>query len=476
MVDYFKISKWLLIASVLGVALVSITTLFPFIVGKYAWFRASIGLASLAFALGLIFNIDSEKVWQRFLGLFRNPLVIAVSVFAALFVLACFFGISPGTSFWSNFERGEGGLQILCLYAFFLLAVTLFKEEKDWRRLAIFVIIASLLMVFYGVGAALRSIDANEIVGTDSSGQPIKGGVWSKTFSHFVGPAISEKPFRFYGSIGNSSYAATYLIFSLAYCLYLLFAVRRKIFGWREYGLSFLAFFFFVFFLLANTRGGFIGFFAALFAALCYLGFSLKNWRKKFLIAGVIIILVIAGFVFFQKTDFVQSLPFARLFDLSVFTQTFQHRLLMWNIAFQGWQERPLLGWGPESYLSIFDRHFDPAYYIPGQQVGAWFDRAHSIYFDYLAETGILGLLSYLGIFVAYYWLFFRNTQIWPDRGSRENLFIRAWFFTLPIAYLVQGIVLFEVLPVYQQLFILLAFAAFKFSQPATLNNPKLKQ
>lgn len=476
MIDYFKVAKWLLVVSVLSVALVSITTLFPFIVGKYSWFRASIGLASLAFALGLIFNIDSEKVWRRFLDIFKNPLVIAVSIFAAVFVLASLFGVDPGASFWSNFERGEGGLQILCLYAFFLLAVTLFKEEKDWRRLIFFVIIGSLLMVFYGFGAGLKSIDADKIIGYDSADQPIKGGYWSQTFSRFVGPSFGDKPFRFYGSIGNPAYAATYLIFSLAYCLYLLFAVREKKFGWRGYSLTFLSLFFFIFFLLANTRGAFIGLFVAIFAALCYLGFSLKNWRKRFLILGIVIILLISCFVFFQKTEFVQSLPFARIFDLSVFTQTFQHRLLMWNIAFQGWQERPLLGWGPENYLNIFDKHFDPSYFVPGQQIGAWFDRAHSVYFDYLAETGILGLLSYLGIFVAYYWLFFRNTKTWLNADSRENLFIRAWFFVLPIAYLVQGLVLFEVLSIYQQLFIILAFAAFKFGQPAAASNPKLKQ
>jgi len=456
MLDYFKTAKFFLMVSLIGVGLVVTSTLFPFIVGKYVWFRSAIGLAALAFAFGLFFHSESEIVWRRFLKIFRNPLVIAVSVFTVVFLLACLFGVNPANSFWSNFERGEGGLQILCLYVFFILAVTLFREEKDWRRLLIFAVAGGLLVVLYGLGAGLKM-----------------GG--------FVGPALSEKGLRFYGSIGNPAYIATYLIFIIAYCLYLLFAEKSRIFKAREIWLSCLSFFFFVFFMLSNTRGAFIGSFAALLSGFVFLGFSLKKWRKRFLITAGIFLFLLIALIFFRNSDFVQGLPFARLFDLSIFTQTFQHRVIMWQIAVKGWTERPLLGWGPENYLNIFDRHFDPIYYVPGQPIGAWFDRAHSVYFDYLAETGILGLLSYLDIFLVYYWQLFKKAvirkkeEIAGNHGDRMPIFVQVWLFALPIAYLVQGLVLFEVLSIYQQLFLLLAFAAYKLNPPALPNNKKTK-
>ncbi len=463
MLDYFKTAKFFLLISLLGVALVTISTLFPFIVGKYVWFRASVGLAALAFALGLFLHSESEKVWRQFRQIFKNPLVIAVSIFTAIFLLACLFGVDPANSFWSNFERGEGGLQILCLYIFFILSVTLFREEKDWRRLFIFALIGGALVVLYGVGAGLK-------------------------INPFVGPSFSDPGLRFYGSIGNPAYTATYLIFIIAYCLYLLFAEQRKVFKAREFGLTGLAFFFFVFFMLANTRGAFIGLFIAILSVFVYLGFSLKKWRKKFLIIAGILVLIFAGFIFFRHAAFIQNTPFARLLDLSVFTKTFQDRVIMWKIAVKGWEDRPLLGWGPENYLNIFDRHFDPAYYVPGQPIGAWFDRAHSVFFDYLAETGLLGLLSYLGIFIVYYWQFFKKIFVKNNEVSNNNnsnrkivlnqelsVFSQVWLFALPIAYLVQGLVLFEVLSIYQQLFLLLAFAAYKLSQSPAPNNQKLK-
>ena len=118
MFDYFKTSKNFLKLSVLAVAIVSISTLFPFIVGKYSWFRTTVDLAVIFFLLGLLFQDKSSVMSRKLLAIFRKPLVIAVSVFATFFLLAGFFGINPSNSFWSNFERGEGGLQMLHLWAF----------------------------------------------------------------------------------------------------------------------------------------------------------------------------------------------------------------------------------------------------------------------------------------------------------------------------------------------------------------------
>ena len=103
MFDYFKTSKNFLKLSVLAVAIVSISTLFPFIVGKYSWFRTTVDLAVIFFLLGLIFQDKSSVMSQKLSAIFRKPLVIAVSIFATFFLLAGFFGINPVNSFWSNF-------------------------------------------------------------------------------------------------------------------------------------------------------------------------------------------------------------------------------------------------------------------------------------------------------------------------------------------------------------------------------------
>jgi O-antigen ligase len=155
----------------------------------------------------------------------------------------------------------------------------------------------------------------------------------------------------------------------------------------------------------------------------------------------------------------VKNLPAGRIFDIAFSDQTVQTRLWTWGSAWKGFLERPLLGWGAENFGAVFDKYFDPRHFIPGQNTETWFDRAHSVYFDYLAETGILGFLSYLSIFGVIYWEFFRK----KERAGDHSVLSKALIFSLPLGYLVQGAAIFEVLPMYINLFLFFAFCHYYF-------------
>ncbi|TSC70683.1 MAG: hypothetical protein G01um101470_804, partial [Parcubacteria group bacterium Gr01-1014_70] len=100
-----------------------------------------------------------------------------------------------------------------------------------------------------------------------------------------------------------------------------------------------------------------------------------------------------------------------------------------------------------------------------------WFDRAHSIYFDYLSETGIIGLLTYLSIFVIILWrfvkpmfYFLRPEKIKDGANHGGKLAVeRALVFALPVGYLVQGLAIFDVFPMYINLFLFFAFCHYYF-------------
>lgn len=452
MFDYFKASRFCLFIIPVGVAIVTISTLFPFIVGKYVWLRTLVDLALIFFLLGLLLQDRSSAMLQRFKTMFREPLVIAVSVFIGVFLIACFLGVNPHFSFWSNFERGEGGLQLLHFWLFFVLLLTLFQNERDWRRLFGWAIVGGALSAAYGLMAG-----------------------WN--VENFVGPRFGDEGYRFQASIGNPSYVAAYALFLFSYTVYLLRGAvsRAKLVSGGSVFLFLIALGFLVMFFAAATRGAFVGFIAAAVAFAGYFIFVHKRWRK-WLISGVAaILLLVVLLVYFKDTPFVKSLPGSRIFDISFSATTFEHRAIMWKIAWDGFKERPLLGWGPENFLTVFARHFNTAYFTPESGFGAWFDRAHSIYFDYLVETGILGLLSYLGMFGALFWGIFRagrrNAAIIPAGGhpaqkqehaSGLSPFVGALLFAVPVAYLVQGLVLFDVSVTYLNVFMFLAFAAFK--------------
>src|SRR3989344_6771210 len=226
MTDYFKISKFFLYLAPLSVVIVSTSTLFPFIVGKYAFFRTTVGLALIFFLIGLLFDKQRLSfVNDQLSNIFKRPLVIAVSLFVFIFVLAGFFGVDPANSFWSNFERGEGGLQMIHLWLFFSLSLVLLRNEKDWHKLLWLFIIVGVYVAFYGFGAGLKYVDAEwtTIMQNGSPTQMLsgKGGDLYQTFKGFIGPQLSE---RFHGTLGNPAYVATYSIFLLFYAVYLYFA------------------------------------------------------------------------------------------------------------------------------------------------------------------------------------------------------------------------------------------------------------
>lgn len=493
-----KIARGFLYLSVLFIAIVTPSTLFPFIVGKYVWFRASVDLALLTFAIGLLFHTHRSAVidiYQRFSSLIRNPLVIAITIFVAIFLLAGFSGVDPAFSFWSNFERGEGGIQILHLYVFFMLLALLFREEKDWQKLFAWSLVAGIFMAFYGLGAGLRYVDAELATRHLPSGGieetfTGKGGPWYQTFKSYIGPSFTGDNYRFQGSIGNAAYVAAYAIFMLFYAAYLLVTkYRARLHSFGAFVLFFLLAVFLAVFIFAATRGAFLGLIGAALAFLGYFVYAHKKWRRSLLVGGASLVVLVALLVNFKNTPFVQAIPGSRIFDISLTTQTFADRAIMWGIALEGWEERPLLGWGPENYLQVFDRKFDPAYFKPAEGFGAWFDRAHSIYFDYLVETGILGLLSFLAVFFVLYRYLLRSLAQGESLEKREGknsgetpsafrTLPSALTFALPVAYLIQGIVLFDVLPIYVNVFLFLAFMAHRMMErplaPSTANSKSL--
>jgi hypothetical protein len=480
---YFKLSKFFLYLAPLAVIIVSSSTLFPFIVGKYAFFRTAVSLSLVFFLLGILFNNKYQPISTNINQYLKNPLVVAVLAFVFVFVLAGFLGVNPSWSFWSNFERGEGGLQMLYLGAFFLLLVLLFKEKSDWQKLFLISIIAAALMIFYGVFAGLKYIDAEIVtthlpIGGAEQRLTGEGGPLYQAFKSFIGQDFRDEGYRFAGSIGNPAYAAVYLVFIIFYALYLLidkYRFRLKSAG--AISLMAIIIFFSIFFFLAATRGAFIGLIAAGLTGLVYLGFSAKKWRKWFLLAGVIALLVLGSLVYFRNTDFVKSLPGGRIFDISFQAENLQNRLVIWKIALDGFKERPLLGWGPENFPVVFDKHYNVKHFKPkAEGFGAWYDRAHNVFLDYLTQAGILGLLSFLAIFGVFYWqLLATNSkseilnpkQIQNSKLKTQNNIVDALLFALPIAYLVQGLVLFDILPTYINLFLFLAFAAYKFQIPS---------
>jgi O-antigen ligase len=442
-----QFSRFFLYLSVFAVDIVLSSTFFPFIGGKYYFFRLVIELASIFLILSWAIEDQRSHIEERFRKMFRQPLFLAVSAFALMFLLASIFANDPAAAFWSNFERGEGGFQMIHYYAFFILLFVLLDTKDRWMTFMKTSLVAAGLMVFYGVGAA---------------------ALWGS----FVGPYVVEQSptflgrlfhpdIRFQGSLGNPAYVAPYLMFAMFFAALLwLWGKRGRI---QTVLLVLTEIIFLIFFTLSQTRGAFIGLAAAMMAFFGYMVWVQRGRFRQITLLVLAAMLVVGGILFVNReSPAIKRLPGSRLLTINIKDLTAQTRLWTWRTAWEGFKERPILGWGPENFSTVFDRHFDTRHYVPGENRETWFDRAHSVAFDYLAETGILGFLAYASIFAVYYYYFFRHHRSlkneWiPEKG---RTFFHGLLLVIPVGYLVQGLFLFDVLPIFLNWIIVLAFVA----------------
>ena len=461
-------------------------------------------LSLIAFLLWWAFQAKHGEAEALFYDVLRKPLVIAVSAFALAFLIATAFAHDPHGAFWSNYERGDGGFQMLHYYAFFLLAVMLLKDWKAWKRAFQAFCLAALIMILYGVAGYMmltntgRSVFCSK-VDTEQGARyqcptvitPYQGGAVPETFfgrfknasgTTIYEPGILTGP-RFQGSLGNPAYVAPYLTFAIFFVAFLWTAhqsrAKTHLPRWRRslphlgYGVLILVFL--AFFTFSQTRGGFLGLAAAFILTLVLITVLWRAKRTMFLVLCAAIFLGGGVLYAWRDTPLVRSLPISRFLDVSVSNDTFQTRFWTWGSAIEGWKERPLFGWGPENFSAVFDKHFDPRHFVPGKNSETWFDRAHSVIFDYLSETGIVGLATFLGMFVVFYFALAKRAVMhaWKTSAMRGKEVVQiALLAAIPAAYLVQGLALFDVLPIYLGLFLFLAFGVFYLESRATISHP----
>lgn len=442
-----RIAKWYLYIATLSVIVVMNSIFFPFIGGKDYFFRFAVELSLASMVLWWAFDAKKGQLKARLAPLFKKPLVKAVTVFVAVFELASIFAYDFHAAFWSNYERGEGGFQMLHYYVFFLLLVLLLTEVKEWKTLFRFSLVAAVFMILYGLAGNYTMAG---FIG------PYAGGNVPTSWIHQLIDG------RFEGSLGNPAYVDPYLMFSMFFAAYLWIEsyLEKKLTVMKSVGYGALILVFLFFFILGQTRGAFLGLGAGVFVLALYLIFTSKGSVRKWG-AIVLCLLILGGVGLYAVRDnpTVQNLPAGRLLQISFTDSSAQTRFWVWHEAWQGFIEKPILGWGPENFTPVFDKFFNPKFYVPGQNTETWFDRAHSVYLDYLTETGALGLLSYLGMFVAFYWSFFRSAH--KNAASQLQKGLVA---AMPVAYLVQGVAIFDVMPMYLCLFSFLAFGAYYFT------------
>ncbi len=346
---------------------------FPYITGKNFAFRI---LVEIVLGLYIILALKEPKYRPK-----SSLLMGAVGLFVVWVGLATIFSVDPIKSFWSNFERMDGYITLLHLFAFFVVTSSVLTAERWWSKFFQISVSASVLQGIYAL---------------------------MQVFHVFGLAPSSQSGVRADGTFGNATYLAVYLMFNLLITLFLVAGLFKEKNAWRRsqglfwfYGVAILIQFLAIF--LTETRGAILGLLGGLIVAALYIVIrGIKGpktvWFKG--AAGVLITLVIliGSFVALRGTPLIQSTPgLSRLASISLDDSTTKSRLFyIWPVAIKGAMERPVLGWGQENFSYIFNKYYNPSMY--GQE--QWFDRAHNEFLDWLVAAGIPAFLLYISFFI----------------------------------------------------------------------------
>lgn len=389
---------------------------FPFITAKNFIFRI---LVEILLGLYILLALREPSYRPR-----ASWLLWALTAFVVWVGIATLFSADPIKSFWSNFERMEGYLTLLHLFAYFLVAGAVLTTEKWWTRFFNLSIGASVLMGFY----ALLQLFGVLAISSQS------------------GPRVDT-------TFGNATYLAVYMLLNIFITLFMLARTPKENRMMQAvYGIALVLQFTALFF--TETRGALLGVIGGLIIGALYIAWraSAPEWKVlrkwSFGILGGIALLIV-GFLSVRNTEFIQNAPgLSRLASISLEDRTTQARLFyIWPMAFKGFIERPITGWGQESFNYIFNKHYDPALY--SQET--WFDRAHNQFLDWLVAAGLPGFLLYLSFFLLAAWIFFRSDKLSVPEGAA--------LLGLLAAYAFNNLFVFDNLVSALYFFTLLAFA-----------------
>ncbi len=402
---------------------------FPFITAKNFPFRI---IVEIIFGAWLILAFLDKK-WRPK----KSWLLGSATLFVGIMFIANITGMYPYKSMWSNFERMEGWVTLIHLLAYLLVLGTTLRTKKLWTRFWLTSTIASIGVGLFSLGQLLRAYLVK-----------VKGWTTDQGIVSIL-PIINQGGDRVDATLGNATYLAEYMMFSSFITIFLFVRHKGATLYWKMF---YIATFLLQVFILYKTatRGAILGFIGGMFLIGLLLGLFAEKKSKARNIATALVlgVLIFVGLFFGMKnTSFVrESHTLSRFANISLEDTTTKSRFLMWGVAFEGFKEHPILGYGQENFNYVFNKHYNPDLYEQEQ----WFDRSHNFFFDWLIAGGTLGLLAYLLILV------FLFISIW--KLHKHTLVEKTILAGLLSAYIFQNLFVFDQIMSYLLFFALIAY------------------
>lgn len=379
--------------------------------------------------IGKLFGKEQEKE-----KIPKNIVFLVFGIYVIFLLISGFYSLVPGLSFWGSLDHGTGVIFMLSLFLFSLIVSSVFKTIEDWYKLLTVFVVSG---IFFNLGTFLSMVGVNfskiynlnalsgflignsswtgvylgfvffiglgVALSSESKGQKVIGflGLLTAFFNPSLTGFIIQAPGASFGYIGLAKTASYAMIVGGA--LFALYLIFRKINS-------------------TKLQKAFIG---------TFLGISVLG-------------IILASTVFWGPIKQIVS------------EKAGPNRFVFWDISISAMKEKPILGWGGDSYQFVYAKYFNPIVLTPGYAPEYWVDRAHNIYFDELVSGGITGFLL---LMLLYGILLFGLIKQALRLRERDGLLYMALFCGV-VVFLIQGLMLFQINIGWFIIALLLAFVA----------------
>ncbi|MCR4328072.1 MAG: tetratricopeptide repeat protein [Patescibacteria group bacterium] len=378
---------------------------YPYGLSKSLFFQ---GVAECFFVSWLILAIYDKRFRPSW-----TPLMKVFAGFGTVLIITTVAGVDPWRSFWSTQERAVGVFTILHLLAITVAISGLARVIKMNKFLYVSLGTAAIV----GIISFFQVYDPGFLISADGGKRP------GSTF-------------------GNPTFLAGYIVPHIFLTLYLFLQLWQARIGKKMayWGLALLLAVNVGTLFVTQTRGDILGVIAGAVALLIIFAvrpLSLSGvFGKRTIYIAICVLILISGSVFWiTRTHSLWSVVpgLERFQSVSLNDRSLVPRFIALNAAWEGFKERPLLGWGWDNFNIVFNKHYDPRA-LESDYGETRFDKPHNFVLEYLVIGGVLLGFAYLAVFVALFFGLWRmRNRIW---GSIMVAAI--------VAYIVRSLFVFE--------------------------------
>lgn len=331
-----------------------------------------------------------ESIRTRKLIFRPTKLDIPLIIYLSIYLVSSLFSIDPRTSWLGYYSRFNGGFITQLCYALLYWAFVSNLNAKQALHSTYYMLLATVIASILAIGEKFGIFATCGLMGFH----------WRESCW------VQDVQNRVFSTLGQPNWLAALLVALIP----LTWA--------KSYKYYFLSVLFFVTLLFTKSRSGLLAFgieFIIFWGLVFYKDLLAHAGKLKYLKEFLILFLVCIALFFVFKTPFTPEIgleagpPPSNGVEAGG-TESGTIRKYVWLGAFEVFKHYPILGTGPETFAFSFPM-FKPVGHNLTSEWDFIYNKAHNEFLNYLANTGILGFLSYLLVIVSSIIIIFKSEK-----------------------------------------------------------------